>query len=387
MVRHREPITSPGLRALFSIVQISLIAVGTLFLLDAAVFRNSVYQRWLEPESAAGSLELKVKSAAHLPLTAPHRVLLFGDSQMTEGFSAKIAQQVAGPDWQFVNAAVPGSTPRTWYYMLRAIDPHRDRFTVVALPLPDYDDVDIPITYGGDHWDNDSDRELDAYWLAGELSLSDVTTFPWTFHSYRRRLRMLAYTLFKGMLLRRDFRQFLDQPAARIVKARLFAMHHDEWENEYTGNPASLEGMRIGWAPLRITLPATVSPAVARSVHDSYERRPEALGYMTEYRKRWLGGIMDFYTGQPVDIVLFRAPQRPIPLPEHWTSPMNFFIQEAANRPRTLVMDEHLFDDLEQPADYTDGTHLNRRGRLEFSRRFALAVSSAATNTVERARR
>src|SRR5947199_7923273 len=109
----QDSILRPGPGALSSILQISLVAVATVFLLDAAIFRNPVYIRWLEPESAAGSLELTVNSAAHQRLSAPNRVLLFGDSQMTEGFSSKVAEQTAGSDWQFVNAAVPGSTPRT----------------------------------------------------------------------------------------------------------------------------------------------------------------------------------------------------------------------------------------------------------------------------------
>ena len=366
-----------GAPALSLVVQISLIAVGTVFVLDAAMFRNSVYKRWLEPESAAGSLELAIDSAAHVQLAAPHRVLVFGDSQMTEGFSTKLAQQTAGPDWQFVNAAVPGSTPRTWYYMLREIDPNKNRFTAVALPLPDYDDVDVPITYGGDHWDNDSDRELDAHWLAGELSLKDAWTFPWSFRSYIRKCRMLVCTLFKGMLLRRDFRDFLSHPSSRIAKARTFAMHHREWEYDYAGSPESLEGMRISWSPLRITFPSNVSPSVADEVREVYRRKAEALGHMTEYRKRWLGGIVDYYRGHGVQVILFRVPQRPIPVRCQWERRLDFFVRDAEQSSDVIVLDEHLFDDLEQPADYRDGSHLNRQGRAEFSRRLSIQVSQA----------
>jgi hypothetical protein len=362
---------------LFSILQICFVALGTVFFLDAAVFRNPVYKHWLEPESAAGSLDLAVDSAAHVRLAAPNRVLLFGDSQMTEGFSARLAEQTMGAEWQFVNAAVPGSTPRTWYYMLREIDPNRNRFTVVALPLPDYDDVDVPITYGGDHWDNDSDRELDAHWLAGELSLKDVRTFPWTFRSYTRRSRMFVRTLFKGLLLRRDFRDFLNHPASRIAKARMFAMHHAEWEYDYAGSPESLEGMRVSWSPLRIDFPSSVSRSVANDVRDVYRRKPEALGHMTEYRKQWLGGIIDYYRGRPVQVILFRVPQRPIPIRYHWGRQLDFFVRHAENSSEAVVLDQHLFDDLEQPADYRDGSHLNRRGRQEFSRRLAIQISQA----------
>jgi hypothetical protein len=381
MSGNQDTVFRSGGIALSLILQISLVALGTAFLLDAAIFRNPVYKRWLEPESAAGSLDLAIDSAAHTALSARNRVLLFGDSQMTEGFSAKLARQTVGPEWQFVNAAVPGSTPRTWYYMLREIDPNKDRFTVVALPLPDYDDVDVPITYGGDHWDNDSDRELDAHWLAGELSLKDVSTFPWTFHSPTRKLRMFVSTLFKGTLLRQDFRDFLEHPSARIAKARTFAMHHAEWAYEYAGSPESLEGMRVSWSPLRISFPSSVSPSVAEDVRDVYRRKPEALGHMTEYRKRWLGGILDYYRGRPVRVVLFRVPQRPIPVRYHWGRPLDLFVRHAEKTANAIVLDQHLFDDLEQPADYRDGNHLNRQGRQEFSRRLATEISEAVLST------
>lgn len=378
MLERLHSILRPDSGALSSILQMCLVAVATVFLLDAAIFRNPFYIRWLEPESAAGNLELTLQSAADRKLCAPNRVLLLGDSQMTEGFSSKIAEETTGSDWQFVNAAVPGSTPRTWYYMLREIDPNRNRFTVVALPLPDYDDVDVPITYGGDHWDNDFDRELDAHWLAGELALKDVWTFPWSFRSYTRKSRMFVRTLFKGMLLRRDFRDFLSNPSSRIAKARTFAMHHAEWAYEYAGSPESLEGMRVSWSPLRISVPSSVSPSVADDVRNVYQRKPQALGHMTEYRKRWLGGIVDYYRGFPVQVIFFRVPQRPIPVRYQWGRTLDFFLRNVENSSDAIVLDQHLFDDLEQPADYRDGSHLNRQGRLEFSRRLGMQISKAA---------
>ncbi len=298
---------------------------------------------------------------------------------MAEGFSSNLAEKATGPDWQFVNAAVPGATPRVWFYMLQDIDPNKNRFNVIVLPIPDYEDLDVPISYQGDYWDNDADRELDAYWLAADLRLKDVLTFPWSFKSWHRKFRVLAETLFKGLLLRRDFREFLGSPAARLAKARN-ARAYDAELHDYPGNPGSLEGMHIEWNPRRIILPPNLSPGVADAVYQRYDQQPEALGYMTGYRERWLGAILNYYRNKPVTFVIFRMPQRPVPLPEHWPIPRDAFIYSAETHKRTIVLDEHSFDSFENPSDFFDARHLNKRGRQAFSPKLALAIRDSAGN-------
>jgi hypothetical protein len=73
----------------------------------------------------------------------PHRALVPGDSQVAEGFSARLANQVGeASGWEFVNAGVGGASMRSWYYMVRDLDPDRSRFDVIVLPLRGYPDVD-----------------------------------------------------------------------------------------------------------------------------------------------------------------------------------------------------------------------------------------------------
>src|SRR5437016_635586 len=110
-----------------------------VFSLDAAIFRTGAYLAVLEPNSYAGHFLAAVRNARAVQSGGTKPILLLGDSRMNEGFSAKIADGLAG-GLRFVNAAVPGSSLRTWYYILRAADPGRDRYSGIVVPLDDFDD-------------------------------------------------------------------------------------------------------------------------------------------------------------------------------------------------------------------------------------------------------
>ena len=58
------------------------------------------------------------------------------------GFSARTADQEAQP-WglRFVAAGLGGTRLRVWNYLLRELDPHRDRYGAIVLVVRDYDEA------------------------------------------------------------------------------------------------------------------------------------------------------------------------------------------------------------------------------------------------------
>src|SRR5690348_12777092 len=86
--------SAPDRRALRKILCLAMSSAFVLFLLDTAMFRGGLYVRYLEPGSYAGSFESVLRSGQEEKFTRPHHVLVLGDSQIAEGFSAKLADQI-----------------------------------------------------------------------------------------------------------------------------------------------------------------------------------------------------------------------------------------------------------------------------------------------------
>ena len=54
---------------------------------------------------------------------------------MAEGFSAKLANEYRPEDgFRFINFGVSGTGDRVWYYLVRDVDPHRDRYAAITIP-------------------------------------------------------------------------------------------------------------------------------------------------------------------------------------------------------------------------------------------------------------
>lgn len=364
-------------QALFQILRLACFGLAFQFCLDAVVFRTPWYGRCVEPDSLAGSYETTLRNEGTRVLTGSRHVLLFGDSTMAEGFSATFANDsVGGKDWFFSSAGTPGATPRAWFYLLRDLDPRATRYNVIVLPLTDYADADSVEPFG---IDKEADSDLDLNRLIVRLRLADTLTFPFTYLDPKRKLSALEGTLFKGYVYRRDLKEFLSDPEARLDKVKLFAAHSREWIDAYPGHTGTLEGLAYDPARNAFTFPAGISQATRDVIQARYH--PERLrveGYRRAYREKWLGAIIDHYKGSGAIIVLFRRPFGPIPLHAAISNHGETFVEQVESNPNVVVLDRDMFGDLETPGRFFDAYHLNSEGRVEFTARLARAIVEAA---------
>lgn len=303
-----------------------------LFALDAALFRTAYYRQVLEPESYAGQVERLIGTAAN------QSIAVLGDSRIAEGFSARIADR-RQPASRFLNAAVPGSTPRCWYYLLRDLDPQLVRFKAIVLPVDAYDDEDGPWEW--------ADRTLDLNILAARLRLEDTLTFTASFHSAEARWNALLICLLKGLVLREDLQAFLAHPGLRLNKAALYRTSGAEWAYNYEGNAKDLAGTVL---------------------HDPSLRQPSPqTGLYAAYRREWFGRIINRYKGSGTSIIFLRLPRGPAsPSVSHARGGSS--IRGFSG---VTVLPENLFDRLEGPEYFFDVLHLNARGRHLFSTELA----------------
>ena len=358
---------APDRRALGKILSLAVASVFVLFLLDAAMFRTGLYARYLEPDSYAGSFESVLQSGQQKKFTRPRHVLVLGDSQIGEGFSARVADEAGvHAGWEFVNAAVGGAAMRSWYYMVRDLDPDRARFDVIVLPLRGYADVDDEVIR--------ADRD-DLRWVIARIRLSDIAEFTNSFLTPRTRLEILHKTLFKGLVYRRDLRELLRDPVARMRHVNDCRAACADSNYQYLGRPESLSGVWMDWTTGVLHFPKGISTQVQADMkfHTNY-REWSVRGFERAYRKLWLGRIIDRYCGTRTKIAIISQPYHPFPIPFLWPPDSNSFASQASKNSRVTILDEHLFEDLERPELFFDVAHLNRTGRTLFSKRLATTL-------------
>ena len=116
--------------------------------------------------------------------------------------------------YTFATIALGGTSPRGWYYELRAVDPSARAYAAIVIPSDDYDEPDGP--------EDLADRETDPYYLVNRLQLRDLLDFPWSYRDNKLRWRAVESILLKGLIYKRDFLEFLTNPAARLAQVRLF---------------------------------------------------------------------------------------------------------------------------------------------------------------------
>jgi hypothetical protein len=359
-------------RSLAPLLKLCAVAVAFLVLIDAALFRSGLYFRVVKPDSTVGSVVNDVLAIRHFRDPARKNILVLGNSKIGEGFSALIADATSGrSDLHFVNGSVAGTTPRSWYYLLRKVDPDADRFAAVAL-MVDYDVATNPLDL--------TNYSLDTSYTLPLLRLADIQDYPDSFTTSNEHARALRAILLPLQALHDDARNLLAHPIDRVNelhryrKGWLYSVEH------YPGRDGTLPpldidektGLPDDWSPVE----ATLRPLLEGYFHGLRQSPPaETQAANTAYLREWLGRIARRYAGHDVPVIAFVVPRgpwhralAPVPVP---SGP----VAELAATGSVQLLPGSAFVDLEQPQYFFDSLHMNRRGREAFSQMFAQQVA------------
>lgn len=337
---------------------------------EILLFHSGFYARILEPDfSATGYLERILYSEVHRPPTDKKEVLVVGNSRIAEGFSAKIANEYKPDDYWFVNFGVSGTGDRVWYYLVRDVDPHRNRYAAIAIPIDDYSDPD--------DYEDVADRASEMPLVANRLKVTDIIPYTMSFTSWKSRREVLRGALFEAITYQRDFLQFLEHPSRRLKKVADLRAHGAKMRYDYGGMDKSLAGMHVDWANERVTFPPGMPEDQQRDYTSRFFSRPPQLGRNRAFEVRWLGALVDLYRNSKTRIILFQAPRSPAPRPVPLAHLSWTIVDELRKRPWVRVIDGSAFEDLETPELFADHVHLNSTGRKQFSPRFAERVKAA----------
>lgn len=349
-----------------------LAACCALFILDAAVFRTGVYYCVLEPASFAGEFERSLREERARPLDSRRQVLMVGDSR-AQAFRPRIAAQLTGGrEFAFGNAAVRGSSPRGWYYLLRDLDPHSARYTAILIGLDSFDDED--------GWEDHADRLLDLQMAVGSLGLRDLIDFPFSFPSAYNQRQAFLGCLLKGSAYKKDFQEFLAHPTHRWLEAAYYRAWSVSKNWETVGSDQSLAGLQVDWATRKLTLPESTDAYTRMSLKRDVENPSyPQIGREAAFRRLWLGRLADHYRASHTLLIFLRLPRSPIPRPPS-LAPSNLpsVLRElAGSRPNILLADEHAFESLEKPEFFLDWAHANAAGARGITRIAVAEMRSA----------
>ena len=368
---HRPSHSLPRAAASFrSVTAFLAVLLGGYLLGEILIFHSGFYARYLEPDmSATGYLERILYSEVHRPRTGKKEVLVVGNSRMAEGFSAKIANEYKPRDgYWFVNFGVSGTGDRVWYYLVRDVDPHRDRYAAIVIPIDDYNDPD--------DYEDVADRASEMPLLTNRLRLTDIIPYTLSFTTWKSRLQVFRGAVFEAVTYQRDFQQFFEHPTRRLKRVADFRAQGARARYNYGGMAKTLAGLQVDWANQHVTFPPGMSEDQQRDYESIFFSRPPQLGRNRAFEVRWLGALVDLYRNSKTRIIIFQAPRSPAPRPVSLAHLPWTIVEELRKRPWVSVIDRDTFEDLERGEFFADHVHLNSTGRKLFSPRLADAVEA-----------
>lgn len=354
-----------------------LLAIVALFGCDALLFRTPFYPSILEPDSSTGLFELILRrEQAAQAANGDNLVVTLGNSRFA--YSPRLSNEVTfRTGLVFRSAGVAGSDPRTWFYMLRDLDPTARRYRAIVFGVDDYDDED------GLFNPNDDIRSL--HYVIARLRWYDAWPFAQSFDTPRLRFEVLRGGLLKGLIYQADFRAFLSDPGKRLRYIEQCREGYESWTYNFLETPQSLAGLEIDWSNWTAKYPPGTDGNQRDTVKNYLMRRAAPqTGRMGNYRRLWFGRILDRYRRSRTRIVFVRLPRGALPRPDNLIRTVSSSIREFASRSNVMLCQEHAFDSLERPELFKDGLHLNRAGIAQFSPMLAWKIGEMLGASAQR---
>lgn len=338
-------------------------STAALAVLEAGLFHTGLYAYILAPDSTTGVMETVLNNELERPKEGPNQILGIGDSRMA--LVPRVANELTPETgYTYATIAAAGSTPRCWYYMLRAVDPDANRYRAVVIGIETFDDLEVLEPY--------ADRESDLNYLANRLRLTDLWEFSSSYDDPWRQWRAARGIVLKGLVYKRDFQDLLLHPRERWRYVRQSKRDSHIWNYDYRGDDKNLGGLAVDWEHRTVTAPPGTDPGVAASLNRILvEPLPEDIGRYSKYLHYWLGRIYDHYRGSATTLVFVRLARAPWIRPDLPGKNPHSSVRELAAEPNVDLLPEELSTPLERPEFFRDEMHLNQPGLDEFSETLA----------------
>jgi hypothetical protein len=344
-------------------LRVLLIALSGFAALEGLIFHSGIYAYFLNPASTTGNLETVLENELRRPRDNANQVVGIGDSRMA--LVPRVANGLrAETGYSFATVAVAGTTPRVWYYILRYVDPHADRYSAIVFGMNSYDDPGL--------LEDRANRDYDNRFVFARLGLADLRDYAGSFPEWQSRWLAARFIIFRASAYNLDFQDFLLNPAYRIRYIRDSHENSHHWMYDYAAPTKSMEGVSIDWKTRTMTVPPGRTPEQKHEyevwlmdpIHPDQGRESAYLHY-------WLSRIYERYRGSRTRLVFLRLPRGPLVRPDQPPVNPRSSVRELSAMPEVTLLDEHFFDFLERPDLFQDQMHLNRNGLEQFSQTLA----------------
>jgi len=346
--------------------------------MDALIFRSGWYFPFIKPDSSAGVYKYRRQLGQSIAASSHNLVAVVGDSRIGEGFSARVFDEDAtNTPYKAVNLAVPGSSLRVWYYLLKQVDPGRNAFKFIVIPMSSYSENDEEESY--------TNRILDLQFLMAFASISESIEIVQSFTNAECQVQALCDALVQLYAMRLDVKDFLSDPEKRLADIGIGKKYSDY---NYSGTDRKL-------ADYLNTSNTSIDPQSREIIRRLKKRFEEIIPVQTgerhKYNSYWLNKLIADYKNSDTTLVLIKIPTDPIGRLHQPVSTTTVNDHVFGNK-NVIVAPEKLFADLENPEYFFDDLHLNSSGRKIFSNRLsqlilqtlshnnAIAVRSSSAN-------
>jgi hypothetical protein len=326
---------------------------------DLLAFHTRLYPYWVATDSSTGYVETVLDHEAKRAKQGPNQILGIGDSRMA--LVAKTANAMtAETGYQYGTIAVAGTTPRCWYYMLRAADPKANQYRAIVIGIESYNDDELLEDY--------AERESDLNYVIHRLELRDLAEFSQSYRDPQRQWRAASGIAFKGLVYKRDLQDFLQHPMQRVQTVRQSWRDSHIWFYDFRTDDKSLAGLTVDWPNRAITVPpGTPADVEAALKNRLVEALPPQTGRHSAYLKYWLGRIRDHYRGSKTRLVFLRLPRAAWIRPDMPPTNPQSSLHQLEKEPNVTLLPESLFNELEAPERFHDQVHMNQGGLDRFT--------------------
>jgi hypothetical protein len=353
-----------------------LAALLVFFATDEMLFCTGFYQRLIEPDSSVGIYCFRRGLALSKIKQGGHLVALVGDSRIQAAFSSRIFDQIANSTpFKAVNLGVPASSLRVWYFLLKQVDPDRNAFDLIVIPLASYADVDEEEDY--------PNRLYDLRFFVPFCSPADLSSVFQSFTDLNAKLIFIVDAISKLHALRLDIGDLLLHPLTRLNHLSRFEKFGEEGFYRYKGYTTTLSGMKLsnrGWLKGSSTIDDL---ALQKLNYRVSVPPPPQTGMRQRYNSVWLNQLVDDYAESKTKILLIKMPTEPVArsyqLPKCYAS-----LNSIAKKKNVFILSEGYFDNFNTAQYFGDDVHLNSLAMPKFSSRLSEVILGllAADNSI-----
>ncbi|MEW6342888.1 MAG: hypothetical protein AB1704_19690 [Pseudomonadota bacterium] len=372
----RAEIAPNSVRRMAKLASPLLIATIILVAFNSIIFKVTNYYYWVKPDSTMGLIVQTRDSVLHQLVAGKKNIIVMGDSRVSEGFSAAVANKVSNrTDINFIEAGIPGTSPRVWYYFLKNVDPDRKLFSGVVLMVHDYDDY---------HNDTDfSNFSLDLKYLLPITDFRDTFTIANSFSGFHNKIDALGTLMTPIVTASDDLYDFFASPDKRISDAQSWHEHFYQWSYSYAGSTSAVPTLDAAhFYNFDFTTQKWNSGEISQMQrYISFmlgEINPVDPELTAQYRNQWYGGIAAAYSAAKVPVMIFQIPRGPYEQYDQRTFRTDGSLRDLQAAGRLTLLDQRAFELIEKPENFHDALHVNQRGRELLS----AAVASAVTTQI-----